>query len=274
MLIFVSNGLFSCSSPPPHLALSLDFLPFFLLAASFKNATVILPPPIQSTSVEDVKDPLHGVPPRNHDFVGRADILAQMQLEISQNVSSNGCRPLALSGLGGMGKSQLMLQYCYLHRAAYRYVFWMEMDGAAMADASFRRLAQNLGLNLQDLKEDDSDAIIERVRTWLEKRTGWLILLDNADKDIFRYIPRVGGDVILTTRYHISTRKAAVIHVDRMHNNDALLLLLGSQDIPHENSPEWESARFSYARKIVKELDYMPLAVDLARAYIYRTRTL
>ena len=99
------------------------------------------------------------------------------------------------------------------------------------------------------------------------------ILLDNADKDVFRYIPRVGGDVILTTRDDIPTRKATVIHVDKMHSNDALFLLLRSKDIPHENSPEWESPRFAYAQKIVMELDHMPLAVDLARAYIHRTRT-
>ena len=103
-------------------------------------------------------------------------------------------------------------------------------------------------------------------------RTGWLIHLDNADKDIFRYIPRIGGDVIFTTRDDVST-KAAVIPVDKMRHDDALLLLLGSKAIPHENSPEWENGRFACARKIVVELDYLPLAVDLSRAYVRHTRT-
>ena len=225
------------------------------------------------SSVEDVvRDPFHEVPRRNRGFVGRADILAQIEMEIAENKSSDECRPVALFGLGGMGKTQLMLEYCYSHRKEYRYIFWLGVDGKTALEDSFRRLAQNLGLDVATSNEDDPEKIIKQVLIWLERRTGWLILLDNADKDIFRYIPRVGGDVILTTRDDIST-KAAVIPVDKMRHDDALLLLLGSKDIPHENSPEWENARFACARKIVVELDYMPLAVDLARAYVRRTRT-
>src|SRR4051812_13873654 len=86
-----------------------------------QNYFVIFPPPTQSTSVDDpVKDHFHGVPQQNHGFVGRADILARMEAEIVKDRSSNR---LALSGLGGMGKTQLMLQYCYLHRKAYQFVF-------------------------------------------------------------------------------------------------------------------------------------------------------
>src|SRR4051812_17359343 len=173
-------------------------LTFRTFAAFFKNATLVFPSSTQSTSVDSVvRDHFHGVPQQNHGFVGRADILEQMELEIVKNRSTKGCRPLALSGLGGMGKTQLMLQYCYLHREEYRYVFWLAVDGSTTAEDSFRRLAQNLGLN--DSKEDPKKAI-EQVQIWLEQTKGRLILLDNADKDVFRYIPRFGGDVILTTR--------------------------------------------------------------------------
>ena len=49
------------------------------------------------------------------------------------------------------------------------------------------------------------------------------------------------------------------IPVDKMRHDDALLLLLGSKAIPHENSPESENVRFVCARMIVIELDYLHL---------------
>ena len=172
---------------------------------------MVLPPLVQS--VEDVRDPFHEVPGRNRGFVGRTDILAQIKMEIAENKVPDECRPVALFGLGGMCKTQLMLEYCYSHQKEYRDIFWLGADGKTVLEDTFRRLAQNLGLNSS---KDDPEEIIKQVLVWLERRTGWLILLDNADKDIFRYIPRVGGDVILTTRDDVST-KAAVIPVCLSH---------------------------------------------------------
>ena len=106
--------------------------------------------------------------------------MEQMQEAIASNTSAGGaCRPLALSGLGGMGKTQLMLRYSYIHRAEYSYVFWLEVDGKTTAVNSFRKLGNELGLKVDDLK--DADGVIKLVRDWLEKRTDWLLLLDNVD---------------------------------------------------------------------------------------------
>ena len=122
------------------------------------------------------QDHFFGVPAQNHNFVGRQNILAKMKEEISSS-TSGGCRPVALSGLGGMGKTQLMLQYCYLHRAEYQYVFWLEVEDKIIAVDSFRRLAVNLGLDVTSLEKDSEGKVVEWVRKWLEKRTGWLLRL-------------------------------------------------------------------------------------------------
>ena len=82
----------------------------------------------------------------------------------------------------------------------------------------------------------------------------------------------MGGDVILTTRDWISTANATVIHIDKMNSTDALQLLLGSGDISlSANSLQSQSARLHDAEKIIAELDCMPLAIDMARAYIEDT---
>jgi len=83
----------------------------------------------------------YGVPFENKAFVERPDILAKMKEELDK------FRILALSGLGGMGKTQLMLRYCYLHRATYEYIFWLEVDDWNVAVSSFQNLAIELGTN-------------------------------------------------------------------------------------------------------------------------------
>src|SRR4051812_1283304 len=98
-----------------------------------------------------------------------------------------------------MGKTQLMLQYCYLHQSEYRFIIWMDMDDATVAPDSSRRLALNLGLDVDSSKNNAPEKPIKRVRKWLEQTTGCLILLGNADKDVLQYILRLGGEVILIT---------------------------------------------------------------------------
>ena len=204
----------------------------------------------------------------NNAFVGRVDILKKMCTTIDENKSKGGSRPLVLRGLGGMGKTQLMLKYCYAHAEEYDYVFWLEVDGRAAVLDGFRNLAQTLGLNMDT--ERDGENIIVWVRRWFEQHKKWLLLLDNAEDmdDLFRCIPHRGGDIIMTTRNYISDEDAVVIPIHKMNVEDAMLLILGSDGVPSTDSTEWKNER-----KIVEELDCMPLALSLVRGYITRTQT-
>ena len=84
---------------------------------------------------------------RNKNFVGRADILEKMEHAIRNNHSTNECFPLVLSGLGGMGKTQLMLHYYHMHCNEYKDIFWLNAEGKAILD-EFGRLAETLEINV------------------------------------------------------------------------------------------------------------------------------
>src|SRR3954471_3550546 len=200
--------------------------------------------------------------PQNNNFVGRHDILAEIEAAIRKNQESDGCVPIVLKGLGGMGKSQLMLRYCYTHREEYKYVFWLNAEGHLETLEEFQNLAKKLGIEV-----DNDEALAEQIRTWFQTREGrWLLMLDNVDafEDVHDFIPYFGGDVIVTTRNHVNKINGFIIHVDKMLKEDALLLLLG---------PEIYKPPPANAVKIVEELDCMPLAIDVGRAYIDRTGT-
>src|SRR5262249_35767680 len=156
---------------------------------------------------DNVRDRFHAVPTENNAFVDRPGIMKEIQAAFEGH-STSGCKVVALTGLGGMGKTQLLLRYCYLYQGEYKYVFWLDIDGRTTAVDSFRKLAINLGVDEKSMKQLDKEGkIIQWVCSWLEKRTGWLLLLDNADgemaRDIFKCLPRFGGSIILSTREHI-----------------------------------------------------------------------
>ena len=203
---------------------------------------------------------------QNNNFVGRHDILAEMARTIRENQSADGCVPLVLSGLGGMGKTQLMLKYCHTHRKEYTCVFWLDASEKSALLYGFQKLAEKLGIKIDEDKAGE-ETLVDCVHKWLQSRTErWLLLFDNVYDmdDMSDFIPRFGGDVIVTTRDYVDKRQGSVIKVDKMSKEDALLLLIGPKKI---GIPP------TYAMKIVEELDCMPLAVDIARAYIDRTGT-
>src|ERR1700744_6100405 len=88
------------------------------------------PPPLPN---DNIIGSFYGVPTANKAIVDRPDILGDMKAVLAQGSPSIECTILALCGLGGMGKTQLMLRYCYLHCAEYKSIFWLEFDNKAVA---------------------------------------------------------------------------------------------------------------------------------------------
>src|SRR4051794_37079507 len=234
-----------------------------LLFAESTNITNInLPGPAKPDPNALVRSRFYGVPHENMAFVDRPDIAERIFKSLS-NTSSHGCRIVVLRGRGGTGKTQMMLRYYYANRHAYKYAFWMVMDTKSSAISSYRDLAINLGLDDKTAMDGSEKKVVEWVRSWLQGRTGWILLLDNADdvmsSEVFQHLPRFGGDIIITTRDFIPPTKAEVIPIDKMTKEEALSLLLGPSPI---------DGGVQHAQEIVVELDYLPLAINLAHAYI------
>src|SRR4051812_46045612 len=160
--------------------------------------------------------------PPNINFVGRHDILAEIEAVVRKNQEADGCVPTVLKGLGGMGKSQLMLKYCDEHRKEYEHVIWLNVQGSPATLEELRKLAKKLGI-----KVDDDEDLTENIREWFQSREGrWLLLLDNLDAfdDVSDFLPQFGGDVIITTRNHFDDSYGSIILIDKMVEKDALLL--------------------------------------------------
>jgi hypothetical protein len=139
--------------------------------------------------------------------------------ELLHGHSSRSC--VTLHGLGGIGKTQLTIEYIRRHKEKYTAIFWLNANDQDSLKLSFRDIAQQVlkyypsTSLLTGVDLDDLDQVVYAVKAWLDlqKNTRWLIIYDNYDNpkipgnldhsviDIRQFLPRSDqGSTIITTR--------------------------------------------------------------------------
>lgn len=205
--------------------------------------------------------------PHNPFFTGRNAVLAQLRNAIDQQAIA------ALSGLGGIGKTETVIEYAYRHRNEYQALLWTKADTREALMSGLAAIAADL--NLPEKEAQDQGLAVAAAKRWLEHHTGWLLILDNADDLtlVREFLPGPGqGHVLLTTQAQ-ATGAIPRIEVEEMAPEEgALFLLHRSKRLPND-SPLDASRREDRqtAEKISEVLDGLPLALDQAGAFIEET---
>src|ERR1700693_1925399 len=113
------------------------------------------------------------VHPRNPNFTEPGQRLTDLRDALRSG------RPAALAGLGGVGKTQLAMEYAYRHAGDYAIVWWLRAEQAATLATDYAALAGALDLPEKDAAEQP--VIITAVRDALRHRSDWLLVFDNAN---------------------------------------------------------------------------------------------
>ncbi|MDM8568487.1 FxSxx-COOH system tetratricopeptide repeat protein [Thiotrichales bacterium HSG1] len=205
----------------------------------------------------------------NSLFTGRLEILHELQETLHfRNVA-------ALSGLGGMGKTQTAAHYARLHRYEYRAILWCLADTKTELNLGLEAIGRELGLPV--VKEQE--AMVAAVLDWLAKHDHWLLILDNADeiKLVGELAELAGKDrhVLVTTRTQITEPFAQAVKVNEMSQDDGVnFLLRKALDRPRSKSGtigDYSFADRNTAEELVELLGALPLALDQAGAYVRET---
>ena len=209
---------------------------------------------------------------RNPYFTGREEILSLLHDVLATGQATELTQPQAMSGLGGIGKTQTAVEYAYRYRHEYQAVLWAHAETYEALVADCIALARHLGLPEKD--DQDIGPVIAAVKSWLETHTDWLLILDNVeDFSTTRELLPSRGSVLVTTRSQLTGSLARRIDLEEMQPEEGALFLLRrihlvDLAISYGSAPSAERIK---AREIAELLAGLPLALDQAGAYIEET---
>ncbi|KAH7124548.1 hypothetical protein EDB81DRAFT_872342 [Dactylonectria macrodidyma] len=231
---------------------------------------------------------------RDPDFVDRPDIMAWIKEQYTGPVGR-----MALVGMGGFGKSQVAIQFAHHIRdtSPQTSVFWVHASSKPRFEEAYRSIADNLRL---PRRNDPSVDVLGLVRDWLQREEAgpWLMVLDNVDdvnlfypsssagrdgaichpvdenpaalsvqRPLAVFLPKCRNGIILVTSRSMDAAEKltgshkAVYRISAMDDAQALQLF--------RNKLQGDSDKTA-AADLLRALDYIPLAITQAAAYINR----
>ena len=168
---------------------------------------------------------------RNPHFTGRDDLLQQLEQVFAEEQPGQPMsvrqaaltQTQAIKGLGGIGKTQIAVEYAYRARVQGRYhdILWISAASEELILTSFVELARLLPALMRH-EETNPRTIVAAILHWLEQRVPpWLLIFDNADDLVLiqPYLPHRGnGHILLTTRAN-AVGALASSHRSRYHGD-------------------------------------------------------
>ena len=202
------------------------------------------------------------LPARNRSFCGRSEDLKRIRERYRKDIHVQG-----LSGMGGIGKTQLALQYAYLHLTEYKAVCWINAANEPTVQGSI----SNFLLSQGDMPENRRpENLRETFLDYLDRHTGWLLIYDNAEygtpegyQMLEHYFPGdcAKGNILLTTRCRAAFGEAVQMEVALFTEDEAVLFLQRRSGFDED----------PYAATLARQLGFLPLALEYASAYIRET---
>ena len=207
--------------------------------------------------------------PRNSEFVGRDGDLARLHASLSGS-GPVGIRPAGLTGMGGIGKTQLAVEYVYRYRESYPDgIYWVNA-----ADPLAQGLARIGGSLRPEVRAEPSDRQLRVAFEELNRRRGALLVLDNLEDPALLARP-VGSEgiplnlaarILFTTRHRELGRFHAV-EVSVLPEEPALALLLRHES-RHTIRDDPSHTERHVGKAICRLLGWLPLALELAGAFL------
>lgn len=158
---------------------------------------------------------------RNTNFTGREDLLQNLRQALTDNRSAVLIQ--AINGLGGVGKTQLAVEYAYRYWDDYDIIWLLRSEDPATIADDYCRLARCLHLQAED--PEDIPATIDAVRIFLSRNARWLLIFDNVSspEDVRRFLPETtAGHILITSRHRDWQCAATGIKIDTFERSESI----------------------------------------------------
>lgn len=206
-----------------------------------------------------------GVPPRNPNFTGRADLLQELDRRLVRGATA-AVLPEALHGMGGVGKSQLAIEYAYRNKAKYDVIWWIPAERSVKIVNSLVELGDRLDLNVGAEANVAVQQVLDALKSGRHPKVpaNWLLIFDNADSPaaVQQYLPTGGtGRILVTSRNSQWLSVARPLEVDVFRRAESVQLLC-------RRDPDLTEGD---ASRLADALGDLPLAIAQAAAWRVET---
>ena len=214
---------------------------------------------------------------QNDRFIGQDSQLAELEERI---FTSKQTTKIAITGIGGIGKSQLALEFAYRTKQKYKNcaVFWVSASNMDSLHQAYTYIAQKLDIPGWDDEKEDVKKLVQNHLSQ-ESAGQWLLIFDNVDDanpefnglptpqtaNLVNYLPRSQLGSIIFTTTDINTAETLA-----PQNTIELLQMTpdAAQRMLEKHLKKHVSRNVQEAKLLLKELSYLPLAIVQAAAYI------
>eukprot|EP00978_Attheya_sp_CCMP212_P029809 scaffold107192_cov61-Attheya_sp.AAC.1 len=229
------------------------------------------------------------VPRRNPNFTGRDLQIDQIHARLTSSTTGHNTgtvSTLEVSGMGGVGKSQLCTEYCYRYFSSYYgLVIWLHAENAETLVADYRQLMADM-TDTDDnndsqviMKDRDTNEVVAQVKARLfRSKVPWLLVFDNLeDRSLLdKFVPHgasgsqtttCGHHVLVTTRLvELCLAPQNTLVLDCFTVSESVELLRRSAGSHNMQGPENEAA----SHELANHLGQLPLALGMAATYMQR----
>ncbi|KAF1829960.1 hypothetical protein BDW02DRAFT_124922 [Decorospora gaudefroyi] len=236
----------------------------------------------QCVSKHKIDFSLRGVPVVSQFVARDAEMQALEELLIDPALATSRRNVVVVHGLGGIGKTQLVVEFARKHQRQFSGIFWLDGSSEASLNQSFVDMAQRLprgeltadGVQMLSQATVEADVAVRECQQWLSMSSNshWLLIIDNVDRDhrdqddsqaynVKEYFPHADhGSILITSRLATLQRFGSGVKVGTVAVEQALAIL--------ENN----------AGSVVKDADVvlellhgLPLALTQAGSYMRET---
>jgi hypothetical protein len=195
---------------------------------------------------------------RNPGFTGRDEMLNRLHDTLQ---SGNPVAMQALEGMGGVGKTQLALEYAHRFAGEYDVIWWIPSEQPELIGDHLTALAQKLRLVPAVTATPEA---VEELKSHLRQTDRWLLIFDNAEdrEDLSPWLPDGPGHVLITSRNPNWTGIAQQIDVAAFARAESIALVRTA--LSHVAEAE--------ADRLAEALGDLPLAVGQAVDLLAETR--
>ena len=227
----------------------------------------LLPPPRTPAALGDLRaptpripggmPPIWNLPARNPGFTGRDGLLVAIREEL---LAGDKAVVQALEGMGGVGKTQLAIEYAHQFAGAYDLAWWVNSEQAGLIGEQFAALGGELGCVEAGAGTEAVRAAVLRTLRGLGR---WLLVFDNATDpgDVRLWLPGGSGHVLITSRERNWAEIAAPVEIDVLARAESVAILC------HRVAGLAEAD----AARLAVQLGDLPLALAQAAGYMAAT---